>query len=336
MCDEVTEAENEAYLRRTTLSRREVVGIGAGATLAAILTGCKSSPTSVEPAESAAAAPRSEPASSAVAPPVASEAPAQPAPAAAEPAAAAAIETASRNVVIETPDGKAEAFFVAPKSGKHPGVLVWPDIAGLRDAFKTMATRLASAGYAVLAVNHYYRSTKLPVLANFAEWRTEAGKAKITPMKDALTPERISKDGAAFVAWLDQQPEVDKAKKLASNGYCMTGSYTFRTAAAAPARVGVVASFHGGGLVTKEPTSPHTLLAKIKAAALICIAQSDDEREPETKTTLKKAADAAHLASELEVYPAQHGWCVLDAPVYDQTQAERAWARMIATFERYL
>jgi len=333
MCDDVTEAENEAYLERITLSRRDV-GIGAGAvTLAAMLPGCKSSPTSVEPAESAAAAPPSEPApAAAVAPPVASEAQAPPAAAPAE----GSVETASRRVVVDTPDGKAEAFFVAPKSGKHPGVLMWPDIAGLREAFTTMATRLASAGYAVLAVNHYYRSTKLPVLANFAEWRTEAGKAKITPMKDALTPERISKDGAAFVAWLDQQPEVDKAKKLASNGYCMTGSYTFRTAAAAPARVGVVASFHGGGLVTNEPTSPHTLLAKIKAAALICIAQSDDEREPETKTTLKKAAEAAHLAAEIEVYPAQHGWCVLDAPVYDQTQAERAWARMIATFERYL
>ena len=331
MCDEVTEAENEAYLQRTTLSRREVVGIGAGATLAAILPGCKSSPTSVEPAESAAASPPVEPAASAVAPPVASEAQV-----AAEPAAATETETASRNVVIDTPDGKAEAFFVAPKTGKYPGVLMWPDIAGLREAFTTMATYLASVGYAVLVVNHYYRSTKLPVLSNFAEWRTEAGKAKITPMKDALTPERISKDGAAFVAWLDQQPEVDKAKKLASSGYCMTGSYTFRTAAAAPARVGVVASFHGGGLVTNEPTSPHTLLAKMKAAALICIAQSDDEREPETKTTLKKTADAAHLAAEIEVYPAQHGWCVLDAPVYDQTQAERAWARMIATFERYL
>jgi len=334
MCDEVTEAENEAHLQRVTLSRREVVGIGAGATLAAILAGCKSSPTSAEPAESAAVAPPTEPAS--VAPPVASEAPVPPAPAVAEPAGAAAMETASRTVVIDTPDGKAEAFFVAPKTGQHPGVLIWPDIAGLRQAFTTMATRLASAGYAVLAVNHYYRSSKLPVLANFAEWRTDAGKAKIAPMKDALTPERISKDGAAFVAWLDQQPEVDKAKKLASSGYCMTGSYTFRTAAAVSARVGVVASFHGGGLVTKEPTSPHTLFAKMKAAALICIAQSDDEREPETKTTLRKAADAAHLAAEIEVYPAQHGWCVLDAPVYDKAQAERAWARMLATFERYL
>lgn len=329
MCDDITEAENEAYLRRMRLSRREA-GMGAGATLAAVLTGC------TEP--SAPAQPPPEPIP--VTPPVqpVSEQAAAPRPSETAPAssAATAAATTSRTVVIDTPDGKAEGFFVAPKDGKHPGVLMWPDIAGLREAYTTMATRLAGEGYAVLAVNHYYRSTKLPVLATFAEFRTDAGKARIAPMKAALTPEGISRDGAAFVAWLDQQPEVDTAKRIASSGYCMTGSYTFRTAVAAPERVGVVASFHGGGLVTDEPTSPHTLFAKMKAAALICIAASDDEREPETKTALRKAADAAKIPAEIEVYPAQHGWCTLDAPIYDKEQAERAWARMLATFQQYL
>ncbi len=329
MCDDTTEAENEAYLQRLRLSRREV-GMGAGATLAAMLTGCASPSAPAQPPEPSLPPPVVPPAPQpAAAAPVASDAPP-------EPSAAAPAAVASRRVTIDTPDGKAEAFFVAPKQGKHPGVLLWPDIAGLREAYTTMATRLAGEGYAVLAVNHYYRSTKLPVLATFADFRTEAGKARIEPMKAALTPDGIARDGAAFVAWLDRQPEVDTAKKLGSSGYCMTGSYTFRTAVAAPERVGAVASFHGGGLVTGDPTSPHTLFAKMKAAALICIAQSDDEREPETKTKLRKAADAAGVPAEIEVYPAQHGWCTLDAPIYDKEQAERAWARMLATFQRYL
>jgi carboxymethylenebutenolidase len=239
-------------------------------------------------------------------------------------------------VVIDTPDGTAEAFFVTPTNGRHPGVLLWPDVAGLRDAYKTMATRLAGEGYTVLAVNQYYRSTKLPVLTTFSEWRTEQGKEKIRPMREAITPQGVSSDGAAFAAWLDQQKEVDKGKKLATSGYCMGGPFTFRTAAAVPERVGVIASFHGGGLVTDEPTSPHALLPKIKGAALICIAQNDDGREPEAKTTLRQAADQAQVPAEIEVYPAQHGWCTVDSPVYDEAQAERAWARMLATFERYL
>jgi carboxymethylenebutenolidase len=315
MCDESTEAENEAYLDSVRISRRELA-MGAGATLAAVLTGCSSS-GGPGPAPATAASPTA-------------------APAAPGPENAAPPATSGQMVEIDAPDGKAEAFFVTPASGQHPGVVVWPDVAGLRDAFKEMATRLAGAGYAVLVVNQYYRSTKLPVLTSFAEWRTEEGKAKIAPMREAITPEGVTRDGAAFVAWLDQQKEVDKGKRIAAAGYCMGGPYTLRTAAAAPERVGVIASFHGGGLVTNEPTSPHALLPKLKVAALICIAQNDDQKEPEAKTKLKEAAAQANIAAEIEVYPAQHGWCTIDSPVYDKEQAERAWARMLETFERYL
>ena len=312
MCDDDTEAENEAYLQNSRLNRREA-GMGAGAVVASLLTGCA-------PASLAAQRPEPTPgpttaATSKRAPPAA---------------------TASRMVSIDTPDGAAEAFFVTPKHGKHPGVIMWPDVAGLRDAYKTMATRLAAQGYAVLVVNQYYRSTKMPVLTTFSEWRTEEGKAKIAPMRAAITPEGIAKDGAAFVAWLDRQKEVDAGRKLATTGYCMGGPFTFRTAAAARARVGVIASFHGAGLVADEPTSPHNLLPQMKVAALICIAQNDDEREPEAKTKLRQAADDADVAAEIEVYPAQHGWCTIDSPVYDEKQAERAWTRMLATFERHL
>jgi carboxymethylenebutenolidase len=309
MCDDITEAENEVFLKSVGLTRREV-SVSAGASVALMWVGCKSSPKASE-----RAAPTEKVATSAAA------------------ATEGAAEVASRAVTVPTKDGTAEAFFVAPKGGAHPGVIMWPDVAGLRPAYETMATRLAGAGYAVLAVNPYYRSSKLPILREFAEWRTREGREKIAPMRAALTPDAIAADGASFVAWLDEQPEVDKARKIGAMGYCMSGSFTFRVAAAAPERVGALASFHGGGLVTDEPSSPHLLLSKVKAAALVCIAQNDDEREPEAKVALKDAAAAAGVTAEIEVYPAQHGWCTIDSPVYDEVQAERAWSRMLATFK---
>jgi carboxymethylenebutenolidase len=307
MCDETTRAENEAFLKRRAL------GVGAVATVATLSAGCK---TTTVPADSAAAAP------------AAAEEPAE--------TATEAGETTSARVTIETPDGSAEGFFVTPAQGKHPAVLIWPDIAGLRPAFEAMATRLAAQGYAVLSVNQYYRSSKLPITETFAEWGTEEGQARIRPMLEPLTSAAIARDGAAFVAWLDQQPQVDTAKKIGTTGYCMGGPFTVRTAAAAPERVGVIGSFHGGGLVTEKPDSPHTLFETMTAAALICVAQNDDARQPEAKTRLKEAAEAAGRTAEIEVYPAQHGWCVTDSPVYDEAQAERAWARLLANLEEHL
>lgn len=314
MCDDDTEADNATHLAQMRLHRREV-GVGASAVVATLLAGCGSARA---PAPARPPASRTDPQP----PPAAPPKPETPPP-----------ETTSRMVEIDTPDGMADAFFVAPSIGRHPGVLVWPDIAGLRDAFETMATRLAAQGYAVLVVNPYYRSAKTPILDTFSEWQTDEGKAKIAPMREALTAKGIASDGAALVAWLDAQPEVDTARKLATTGYCMGGPFTFRTAAAAPERVGAIASFHGGGLVTKDADSPHTLLPKMKAVALICVAQNDDERQPEATSTLRQAAESARVSAEIEVYPAQHGWCVIDSPVYDEAQAERAWARMLATFE---
>lgn len=240
-----------------------------------------------------------------------------------------------RAVTITTPDGEADGLLFAPE-GKHPGVLMWPDIAGLRPAFETMAARLAAAGYAVLVVNPYYRSAKSPILKHFDEWRTEAGRGKVMPMYGQLSPDAVSRDGAAFVAWLDQQPEVDTAKKVGTQGYCMSGPIALRVGAAVPDRVGVVASFHGGGLVADAPDSPHTLFAKMTAAALICIAQNDHERQPEAKPTLERAAAAAGRTAEITVYPANHGWCAIDSPVFDQAEADKAWARLLAMYSTHL
>lgn len=318
MCDDETETENTAYLsREQTPIKRRAWGLGASAAIATAVTGCAAGKGS------AAGGPTS---------------PRKP-PQASSPAAGSQVSTAdlkSRMVSVETADGVAEAFFVTPARGRHPGVLLWPDIAGLREAFETMATRLAAEGYAVLAVNPYYRSSKLPVFTEFSQWQTSEGRAKTRPMIEALTPDGIANDGAAFVDWLDQQPAVDPDRKVGTIGYCMGGPFTFRTAAATPSRVGAIGSFHGGGLVTEAQDSPHLLLPKMKAAALVCVAQSDDTRDPEAKSTLRTVAAGANVTAEVEVYPAQHGWCVVDSPVYDETQADRAWGRMLAVFGEHL
>lgn len=251
-------------------------------------------------------------------------------------AAPGGLETKARDVVITTPDGKADGYFVTPAKGRHPAVLMWPDIGGLRDAYKTMATRLAAAGYAVLAINQYYRNSPAPVLPSFAAWRTPEGQAKLKPMIEALTTARVEADGGLFVDWLDKQPEVDGRRKVGTCGYCMGGPFTVRTAHARPARVGAAASFHGANLVNDQADSPHKLLAATKAAYLFAIASNDDARAPTDKTALRDDAMAAGRPAEVEVYPAQHGWCTIDAPVFDLAQADRAWGRMLALYGKYL
>jgi carboxymethylenebutenolidase len=248
--------------------------------------------------------------------------------------AEAAGSLTERTVEIRTPDGMADAFFVHPAKGAHPGVILWPDVAGLRDAFKAMARRLAGAGYAVLAVNQYYRGGRAPVLANFAEWRTDAGRARLQPLIAAINPEATMRDAAAFVAFVDTQTAVDKRRGIGTQGYCMGGPFAVRTAAAAPARVRAAASFHGGGLVTDKPDSPHLQLARTQASYLIAVAQNDDARAPADKDTLRKTAADARRPAEIEVYPADHGWCVPDSPVYNQAEADRAWGRLLALYAK--
>jgi carboxymethylenebutenolidase len=237
-------------------------------------------------------------------------------------------------VEVATPDGKADAFFVHPASGTHPGIILWPDAVGLRDVKKAMARRLAASGYAVLVVNQYYRTGRAPHDLNFAMFRGPEGKAKMGPLVAPLTPEAVTRDGAAYVAWLDAQPVVDKKRGIGTQGYCMGGPFTVRTAAAANQRVKAAASFHGGGLVTDKPDSPHRLLASTQASYLIAIARNDDEKAPGEKDAFRTAATAAGRPAEIEVYPADHGWCVPDAPAYDQVQADRAWERLLALYTK--
>ncbi|HET8748395.1 MAG TPA: dienelactone hydrolase family protein [Ramlibacter sp.] len=248
------------------------------------------------------------------------------------PSVADAVAVAEREVAITTPDGTSDAYFVAPTSGPAPGVLVWPDIFGLRPAFRQMGRRLAESGYSVLVVNPFYRQKKAPTAP-------QAGKtpiAEVMPLMQALTPAMHLSDGKTFVAWLDAQREVDKGRRIGTTGYCMGGPIAVRTATVAPGRVGAVGSFHGAAMVTPGPDSPHRLLAQTKAHYLIAVAENDDKKDPQAKVALREALAAAKLPGEVEVYPAAHGWCPPDTQVYDADQSERAWARLLATFKEAL
>jgi carboxymethylenebutenolidase len=252
------------------------------------------------------------------------------------PRAADALAVVESDVEIRTPDGVADCYFVHPASGAHAGVLVWPDILGLRPAFRQMGRRLAESGYAVLVVNPFYRQRRAPVIPAGASFADEKTRNTVMPLARALNATTHTTDAKAFVAWLDGQPAVDRKRKLGTTGYCMGGPITMRTAAAEPERVGAGASFHGGGLVTQAPDSPHLLVPRMQAQYLIAVAENDDQREPEAKEVLRASFAKAGLAAEIEVYPAAHGWCPPDSPVYDEAQAERAWGRMLALFERAL
>lgn len=248
--------------------------------------------------------------------------------------AAGARKLTEAMVAVPTPDGTADAFYVRPAKGKFPAVIMWPDIADLRDAYKEMGRRLAGAGFAVLVVNHYYRAAKAPLLTSMAEWRSPAGQEKLKPAIATLSPENTVKDAAAFVAWLDRQPGVNKKRGIGTQGYCQTGSFAIRSAAALPGRIKAAASFHGGGLVSDKPDSPHRLFARSQAGFLIAIARNDDTRAPTDKDALRAAANASGRPVEIEVYNADHGWCTLDAPIYDKAEAERAWGRLLELYKK--
>ena len=255
--------------------------------------------------------------------------------AAALPQLALATETVGADLTIKTPDGIGDAFFVHPASGAHPAVLMWPDIFGLRPAFKDMATRLAAAGYSVLVVNPFYRSQKAPTAPEHADFDDPPTRDALMALKQSLTPASAATDANAFVEFLISQPSVDAKRKIGTMGYCMSGPIALRTAAARPDRIGAVATFHGGGLVTKDPDSPHLLIAQTKAHYLIAIAANDDERDPGAKTALRESFDRAHLDAEVEVYAGtQHGWCPTDSAVYNHEQAEKAWARLLALLNK--
>jgi len=254
------------------------------------------------------------------------------------PKAAFARSVTESSVEISTPDGVADGYFVRPSAGKHPGVIMWPDLKGLRPAYKAMGKRLAEAGYAVLVVNAYYRDAKAPVVPVGASFGDPDTMAFLRGMAAKLTQDATISDANAYVSFLDEQESVDRKRKIGTLGYCMGGGMTIETAAAVPNRIGAAASFHGGWLgVYDGPDSTHLLIPKTRAHVLHAIAENDDERSPETKNILAAAYKAADLPAEIEVYKdTLHGWCTLDFSGYNKKQAEKAWGRLLHLFETAL
>lgn len=258
-------------------------------------------------------------------------------------AEAAGLEVVETDVEIKTPDGTCDAAFIHPKNGTHPGVLLWPDAFGLRPWTREMGKRLAAEGYSVLVPNPFYRVSKAPFTdGSTFNFQNQADMAKLRPLMASVNaPGNPEKDAVAYVGFLDAQKEVNKAKKIGTQGYCMGGPLVIRTAAVLPNRIGAGASFHGGNLVNDTPESPHLLAPKIKARMYFGIATSDDMQRPDDKNKLREAFAAAKVRAEIEVYPGtQHGWCMKDMPkqangmpIYNQPDAERAWAKLLALYK---
>jgi carboxymethylenebutenolidase len=266
--------------------------------------------------------------------------------AAAGTASAAGLPVVETNVEVKTPDGVCDAAFIHPSAGSHPGVLIWPDAFGLRPSMRDIGKRIAAEGYSVLVPNPFYRVAKAPVIQDPSSFsfQNPADMAKLQPLMASINAAgAVEKDAPAYIAFLDAQSQVNKAKKMGTQGYCMGGPLVVRTAAALPDRIGAGASFHGGGLVTNAPTSPHLLAPKIKARMYFGIASNDDMRQPDAKDKLREAFEAAKVPAEIEVYPESlHGWCVPDMPmqngkpIYNKADAEKAWAKLVALYKRAL
>jgi carboxymethylenebutenolidase len=256
--------------------------------------------------------------------------------------ASAAMPVSETDVTIKTPDGMCDAAFIHPTTGSHPGVIIWPDAFGLRPTMRDIGKRIAAEGYSVLVPNPFYRVAKAPVLDEdkVRSFNFQTDMAKIQPLMASINaPGAAEKDAVAFVAFLDSQSQVNKSKKIGTQGYCMGGPLVVKTCAAAPNRVGAGGSFHGGGLVTDKPDSPHLLASKIKARMYFGIASNDDMRQPDAKDKLKESFAAAHVPAEIEVYSSKHGWCVADmphdasGPIYNMPDAERAWGKLVALYK---
>ena len=242
-----------------------------------------------------------------------------------------------RDVSVKTADGIADAALFAPAGkGQWPAVLMWPDILGLRPVFREMGRRLAAQGYVVLVPNPYYRAKKAPVIEGAFDFGNKDDWAKLRAFREGLTDGMVDRDSAAFVKYLDSRPQTDRRRKMGVQGFCMSGPISFRSAAVRPDRIGAVATFHPGALVTDQPSSPHLLIPKSRAAYLVIIAKNDAEKMPKEKPDLVAAFAKAHRPAKVEISSANHGWTVAGSQTYDEKEAERAWAELLPFYRAHL
>jgi carboxymethylenebutenolidase len=253
------------------------------------------------------------------------------------PTAALAADVVETDVMVPTPDGKADAALFHPAgAGSWPAVLMWPDILGLRPVFREMGRRLAASGYMVLVPNPFYRTKRAPIVTGPFDFNDPKQVQPLLDLKATLTDARVDSDANAFITFLDQQKQSNRRKAAGVQGYCFSGPFAFHTGAVRSDRIRAVATFHGGGLVTKEANSPHLLIPKTKASFVVAIARNDDQKQPDAKDVLKAAFAAAKRPAVVEVYPADHGWCVPGSPPYDAAAAERAWAELLKLYRSNL
>lgn len=255
---------------------------------------------------------------------------------------AATAEVIDTDVQVTTAAGVCDAALIHPQHGAWPGVILFTDVFGLRATMRDMAKRLAADGFTVLVPNPFYRTTKPPGLSPDIDFNNPADRAKIDVLRAPLTSDAVMQDATTYVKFLDSQAAVNKKAKMGAFGYCMGGPMTMQAAASNPQRISAGASFHGGGLVTDKPDSPHLLVPKMQAQFYFGVAMNDDERQPDAKTKLAEAFKGAHLQAKIEVYDGcLHGWCVKDMPktagkppIYNEPQAERAWHELTSLFKR--
>jgi carboxymethylenebutenolidase len=253
------------------------------------------------------------------------------------PACASPAKLTETDVMVPTPDGSADAVLIHPaRAGSWPAVLMWPDILGLRPVFREMGRRLAAEGYTVLVPNPFYRTKRAPIVTGAFDFNDPKQRDSVMSLRSTLTDAGIDKDAAAFITFLDRQKQVNRRKGAGVHGYCFSGPFAFQTAAVRSDRIRAAATFHGGGLVTKDANSAHLLIPKTKASFVVAIARNDDQKQPEAKDILKAAFAAAKRPAVVEVYPADHGWCVPGSQAYDQPSAERAWAELLRLYRANL
>jgi carboxymethylenebutenolidase len=238
---------------------------------------------------------------------------------------------------VTTPDGTCPVTFATPDGqGPWPAVVMYPDAGGKRLVFSQMAQKLADFGYAVLVPDIYYRSGDWAPFDLNTAFSNPEERNRLMTMMGEITPDKMASDAAAFFDYLAARPEV-KGSAFGTTGYCMGGRTSLVVAGRVPDRVAAAMSFHGGGLATDDPGSPHLLADQMRAAVYVAGAENDASFTPEAAERLDKALTAAGVEHTIETYPAAHGFAVADhSGVYNPAAAHRHWDAMQSFYSTHL